>query len=210
MASPLSESGSAQNAIGPLRTQADRLAFVANHRTVVVSTPPAEQAVTLAEAKGWMRITDTANDTAITSLIKGCQAAIESLIGQKLVTQSLTLTLDQWGEVYTPLDLGPVASVTSVTVSGTLTASTRYRLINNGAGIPNARIVDDGAGLPDPLEDLADIVVIYVAGYGAASAVPEEIKNALLWFIQVAYDDPKATMPKISRSLLAPHISIKV
>ena len=199
-----------ESAIGPLRTAADRLTFVANHSTIVVSTPPAEAALTLAEAKAFMRITDTANDTALTSLIKACQAAVESLIAQKLVNQTLTMTLDRFGSVYTPLTLGPVTGITSITVDGDVVDATRYRLINEGPGIPTARIVDDGAGLPTPLEDFGAIAIVYAVGYGDVPGVPAEIKNAILWFIQVAYDDPNNAMPKISRSLLAPHIAFRV
>ena len=199
-----------RGSIGPLRTQADRLTVVANHRTIEVITPPATAAITLDEAKAWMGITVATFDDRITSLIAGCQDAIESRIKQKLITQSLTLTLDQFGDIYTPLDLGPVLSVTTVTVSGTLIANTRYRLVNNAPGVPSARLVDDDAGLPDPIDDFADIVIVYVVGYGAAVDVPDAIKNAILWYVQVAYDSPDAKLPAISLSLLANYIDIKV
>lgn len=196
-----------RSTVGPLRTQRDRLTLVGNHRTVEVTTAPAEDAVTLAEAKAFMRITVSTDDARITSLITACQLAVESLIKQKLITQTLTLQLDQFGDVYTPLDFGPVVSITSITVSGEAVASTRFRLINNAPGVPTARFVDDGAGLPPPVDDFGDIIIVYVSGYGGASAVPEDIKNAILWFVQVAFDDPNAKMPPISRSLLATHIA---
>lgn len=199
-----------RNTIGPLRTQRDRLTVVANQRTIEVTAPPAEDAVTLVEAKAFMRITVSTDDARITSLITACQDAIESRIGQKLITQTLELTLDQFGDVYTPLELGPVVSVTSVTVSGELIDASRYRLANNAPGVPTARIVDDGAGLPQPVDDFADIQIVYVSGYGDESAVPQSIKDAILWFVQVAFDDPGAVMPKISRNLLQSSISIKV
>ena len=194
-----------RSTIGPLRTQRDVLTFVGNHRTVAESTPPAEQAVTLAEAQSFMGISAGTDDALITSLIKGCQNVIEGEIGQKLITQTLQLVLDQFDAPWTDISSGPVASITSVTVSGALVDSSRYRLINGGAG-PKARLIDYGAGLPSPTEDFAGIVVLYVTGYGAAADVPEHIKNALLWYVQVAYDDPDATLPKVSRNFLQPEL----
>lgn len=198
------------NSVGPLRTQRDRLTVVGNHRTVTVTAAPATDAVTLADAQAFMRIDAGTDDARITSLITACQNSIEDqTLGQKLITQTLQLVLDQFGDLWTELEHGPVASVTSVTVSGTLVDADRYRLANNGTG-SDARLLDDNTGLPTPTEDFADIIIVYVVGYGAAADVPENIKNALLWYVQEAYDDPKATLPPISRSLLQSHIEFKV
>ena len=195
------------NAVGPLRTRRDVLSVVGNHRTVTVTAAPSTDAVTLVEAKAFMRITVATDDDRISSIIKGCQHAIESLLAQKLVTQTLQLVLDQFGELWTNLQFGPVVSVTSVTVNGTLVDATRYDLVGEGAG-PVARLVDDAEGLPTPTDNFGAIVIVYVTGYGAAADVLEEIKNAILWFVQVAYDDPNATIPKISRNLLQPHLIV--
>ena len=195
------------NAVGPLRTRRDVLSVVGNHRTVTVTGAPANDAVTLVEAKSFMRITASTDDTRLTSLIKACQHGIESLIAQKLITQTLTLTLDQFGFLWTDLQFGPVVSVTTVTVSGTLVADTRYQLVNEGEG-PVARLVDDAEGLPTPTDNFGAIVIVYATGYGGAADVPDEIKTALLWCVQAAYDDPDATMPRISRNLLQPHLIV--
>jgi len=199
-------------AIGPLRTQRDVPLIIAARRTHTVSTPPVVQAVTLTEARDFMRIPllFTSDNDRITSLIAACQAAIESLLARKLITQTLTLVLDQFEYAQTLLDLGPVTAVTSVTVSGNLVDDTRYRLVHNAPSSPIAQLVSDGTGWPVPLEDFGDIAVVYAVGYGLAVDVPSAIRNAILWFVQVAYDDPIAHLPPVARSLLAPYIESKV
>ncbi|MEQ1619683.1 MAG: head-tail connector protein, partial [Terricaulis sp.] len=82
--------------------------------TITILTPPASEPITLAEAKLFLRIDQTAEDPLITTLIAAAREAVEVACGRALITRRVRESLDIWrrdsigGAV---LGLGPVTNV---------------------------------------------------------------------------------------------------
>ena len=115
-----------------------------------------------------------------------------------------------------PLPFSPVASVSSVTylddAGGSQTlAGTAWRLQTGHAG-PYVEIDDD---VTLPTLDYRDdaVTVTFVAGYGAAAAVPAAIQHALIMIVAEMYDHREdavigqtvARVPIIVDRLVAPY-----
>lgn len=97
------------------------------------------------------------------------------------------------------LPLGPVQSIASIKyfdadeAEQTVPAET-YALVTDGLG---ARIdLVSGADWPSPVYDRADAVrITFVAGYGAAAAVPAPIRQAALLYAAHLYEHREAVGP---------------
>jgi uncharacterized phiE125 gp8 family phage protein len=161
------------------------------HAPVLV-TPPAEQPVSLAEAKAHLRVTSNDDDVLIGSLIKAATAKLDGysgILGRALVTQTWAVDLDRFGDRLR-LPLRPVQSVATVQyydtagVQQTL-AGAGYALLADAIGsyvalAPNA-VWPGTYGRSDAVR------VTFVAGYGNAAAVPEPIRVAILLAVQHLY-----------------------
>ena len=78
---------------------------------------PVAEPVTLSEAKAHLRVSDTAEDTLITGLIKAAREEVEETTGLALITQDWRLYLDCWPPSgIVRLRRNPVQSVIQVTV----------------------------------------------------------------------------------------------
>jgi uncharacterized phiE125 gp8 family phage protein len=185
---------------------------------LVLTSGPAVEPVTLAEAKAHLRVDGTAEDTLIASLIIASRLHIEAALGIALVTQSWSYFLDAWPpRAELTLPLRPVQSIAAVRLYAadesvdTLDADS-YLL--DGAGVP-ARLVRAAAlTWPRPGRVANGVEVAFVAGYGAAAAdVPAPIRQAVLllvahWYEHrepVAIGQPGTTVPAMVAELLAPY-----
>jgi uncharacterized phiE125 gp8 family phage protein len=163
-----------------------------------VTTPPASEPVTLAEAKTWLKRDDTtADDTLISDLIGAARAYCERETGRALLTQTVTEYFDGWPACCTlELALAPVASITSVgyvadgetSMTYTTWATTEYNtdLVSQPARIVKKENID----YPD-LECVPNSVkVIYVAGSTSASAdALKEIRLAMRLLLAKWYEN---------------------
>lgn len=150
---------------------------------VQVTTAPATQAVSDAEAVAHAKIDSdaaTADSALINDLVLSAILWAEQYTNRALVTQTITLTLES-DEFTQPFHLPrpPFGAVTSFNVydeddAATEITSANYRIV----GDDPARIEQkaDGWSLS---RDVAAAIIVYTAGYGAASAVPEDIKTAI-------------------------------
>jgi len=129
--------------------------------------------------------TDTVN-----IYIASVREKAESITRRKLITASLTLTLDGFPSGREPIEIPrpPLQSITSIKyydtdgVQQTL-SSALYRVI--AETIPNCQpgivLPVYGEVWPSTRDDLAVVTITYSAGYGAAgSAVPASIRNWML------------------------------
>ncbi len=130
----------------------------------MLTTPPATEPLDLVAAKLHLRVDQAQDDALIESLIVAAREQAEFLTGQKLVTQSWTVTADTAGELLL-YGLTPVQSVVSDGPSFSV----------NGNLPPTLRM--DGAG---------DFVV--TCGFGDASAVPASIRQWMLLRIGAMYE----------------------
>lgn len=163
-------------------------------------TPPAEEPFDLAAAKLHLREDDTGQDSIVSALITAARSYCESFLNRALITQTWDLTLDCFPYTYRPgvdsnaimVPRAPLQSVTSITyldtngTSQTL-ASTEY--IVDPKQEPGRIVPAHGKSWPSAQDRVNAVVVRFVAGYGAAAAVPEKIKAAMKLLIGHWYEN---------------------
>jgi uncharacterized phiE125 gp8 family phage protein len=184
---------------------------------LVLTSGPAVEPVTVAEAKAHLRVDGTAEDVLISSLILTSRLHIEAALGLALITQSWRLLLDQWPKgMSVELPMRPVQSIGSVTVYGAdltpvVLAATDYIL--EGQGVP-PRLTRTGPFWPPALRAASGIEIVFTAGFGAAATdVPAPIRHALMMLIAHWYEhrDPieigtaEANIPASISELLMPY-----
>jgi uncharacterized phiE125 gp8 family phage protein len=164
--------------------------------SIQLVTPPAEEPVTLIEAKLHLRVDFDDDDTLIASLITTARQAAETLTGRQLITARWKQVLDCFpgpslmgvpaGQAFTLpghailLAKAPVQSVISInyldmgSVSQTMPVS-NYTV---DSACEPARITPVfGQIWPICLPQIGAVSVTFDAGYGTAAQVPEGIKS---------------------------------
>ena len=159
-------------------------------------TAPAAEPITAAEAKTHDRIDGTDSDTLLALYITAARQMTERMFGLALVTQTWDFSFDAfppatrfdpWGAI--PLPLPPLQSVTSISYldgngdSQTVSTSVYDVHANPTQPEPGRITLGYGQSWPDVLCIPEAITVRFVAGFGAASAVPEDIKTALKFMV---------------------------
>lgn len=202
------------------------------HRPVLL-TPPALLPVSLAEAKGHLRVAHGEEDGLIEGMVRAAVDHLDGwtgILGRCLVEQVWRQDFDRF-ERCLALPLGPVISVTSVTwrnAAGQLAtvASASYAL-RTDAGGRSVISFDREFAFPTDLHESAAVAVTYVAGYPtipevpaddddpgtpAQVTVPNAIKVAIMLMVGHWYENREATgsgslatMPMSTEMLLSPY-----
>ncbi|MBN1807189.1 MAG: phage head-tail connector protein [Sedimentisphaerales bacterium] len=147
-----------------------------------VTTPPSVEPVTLNEAKLHLRVDHTDEDALITSLIKVAREWCENFQNRAYITQTITLTLDEFPDVFT-VPRPPLQSVTSIKYIDTdgvqQTLSSGIYDVDSQSE-PGRIALAYGQSWPGIRGDINSVEVVYVAGYGdTADNVPERVKAAI-------------------------------
>lgn len=159
-------------------------------------TPPAEEPVSLAEARLHLRVDFTDDDALITSLISAARQAAETLTGRQFVTARWKLVLDRFpgacgssdtaGQTFSLpghailLPKCPVQSVVaieSLDMANTLQTMPPGEYTIDTACEPARVTPVFGSLWPISLPQIGAVSVIFDAGYGDAASVPEGIKS---------------------------------
>lgn len=172
---------------------------------LAVITPPSEEPVSLTELKAHLRVDSTDDDAYITSLGKAGREWVESYCHRQLVTATWDLRLDKFSSEFL-LPLPELQSVTSIKyidtdgVTQTVTGSTY--VIDTDQEPGRIRLAYDKSWPDDRRSEKNGVTIRFVAGYGAASAVPDQIKAALFLYTGHLYEHREAvTIGRISRIL---------
>lgn len=151
-----------------------------------VITAPTEEPVTLTEAKAYLRVDGTSDDTLITSLIVAARQKGEEIARRAFVTQTLEETVDSWCLTF-KVARPPLQSVTSVKYKNFYgVESTWTNYIVDTYSEPGVILFQTLPG--DLLQKTGAITIRFVAGYGAASAVPANVKNSILALVMYWYE----------------------
>lgn len=159
-------------------------------------TAPAQEPVSLAEAKRHLRVESTDDDALITALISAARQAAETLTGRQFVTARWKLVLDSFpGPSLMGVPAGlpfslpghaillpkcPVRSVPAIRyldMAGTTQLMPRADYIVDTACEPARVTPVFGKIWPISLPQIGAVSVIFDAGYGDAASVPEGIKS---------------------------------
>ncbi len=186
--------------------------------SLVMTSGPGLEPITLAEAKAHLRIDSTADDALIQSLIVTSRLHIEAALGLALITQSWSWFLDRWPKALrVALPLRPVQAVTSVRhwrVDATSETLNPALFFLDGHAMP-ARLAWLGTAPPaEPERRVNGIEIAFTSGFGAtAESVPSTIRHALLLLVAHWYENREPVeigsgvnaVPPMVAELLAPH-----
>lgn len=167
-------------------------------------TAPASEPITFAEAKLHVKVESsvTADDALITSLIVAARGKVETDAQRQLITATWKAILDRFPNNDTEvieLPLPPLQSVSSVqyvdTAGALQTWAASNYIVEASAG-PWAR---EGRLAPAISQSYPDAGVVpeavrvqFIAGYGAATSVPQELKQAMYLLIGHWYEHREA------------------
>lgn len=154
--------------------------------SVTVVTPPAEEPISRAEARLHMRVDATDEDSLIDNLIVAVRRHAEGFTGRTFVTTTFDLFLDAFptednGTIFVPgPPLSSVATVKYIDLNGAeqTVASSVYDEDTDRE--PGRIALAFNESWPSARTDIQAVTVRYVAGYGAASDVLDDIKAAIL------------------------------
>jgi uncharacterized phiE125 gp8 family phage protein len=145
---------------------------------------PAEEPVSLAEAKAFLKVDDTAEDGLITTLIGAARLHVEGVTGKALLAQSWRIVLDDWPEGgAVKLPVSPLIAVTAITAVDDHGGSHDIALaqfLSEPDRLIVPRVV---TGMP-VLQERQGLEIDYVAGFGTEPEdVPADLRQALLGLV---------------------------
>lgn len=180
---------------------------------------PMEPAVSLDYAKKFIRVSTTADDELLTTLLRAAEQRLDGrdgILGRCLMAQTWRYDVPSWSGMPIYIPLPPLIQVTGITYLDSVGASqvldpALYRVV--GAGSARASLVAEiGVSVPTMAAGQADgFSITFDAGYQSDSspeniAVLETIRQAIVLMAKSWYDMPnQEDIPEVVNSLIAPH-----
>jgi uncharacterized phiE125 gp8 family phage protein len=186
--------------------------------SLVPILPPAQEPVSLADAKLHLRVDVPDDDTLISRLITGARSQIERGLGRALITQSWTWWLDAWPPGYAvSLPLAPLQSIEQVRIyaaddSFSVLPANGYLL--DGQGSPPRLIRRGTLAWPQPVRPGNGIAIDFTAGHGSQPTdVPAALRIAVLVLVGHWYENRQladasgasVALPPMVRDLIDPY-----
>ena len=167
------------------------------YRSLKVNTAAVNPLFTTAQAKEFLKVDVTADDTIIDNLIAAATESCQIYTNQYFIDTVVTQYSDNWAEFYT-LYKSPVSAITHVKYydsddSQQTLASSNYIL--DGTSKPARIGISVTGSLPNLADRINAVEVKYTVGYGNASTdVPEGIKQAVLLTIGNWYENRQSVI----------------
>jgi len=185
-------------------------------RSLVVSTPPTIEPVTLAEAKTHCRVDIDDDDTLLERLISSARVYCESVCRRAFIEQTLQLRCDSFPAEFR-LPRPPFMSIASdglkyYNTAGMLTTLAASQYQTDVSSLVGRIVPAYGCSWPSARGQTDDVLVTYKAGFGATAAlVPAPIRQAILMMVGHWYDHrepvvigaPVANLPLAVDALLS-------
>lgn len=160
--------------------------------TLKLKTAATTAALTLAEAQSHCRVTDAAESVYLDSLLKAATQHAERITGRAFVTQTWYYYLHRFPSGEIKLPLPPCQSVTAITYTdsdGTASQTLSSALYELHIEEEPAIIVPAyGESWPSTYAMPNVVRIEFVAGYGAVSVVPAELKQLMLEWVELTYE----------------------
>jgi uncharacterized phiE125 gp8 family phage protein len=188
--------------------------------TYALVTPPAAEALSLADVKAHLRLDGADEDDLLKSLIIAARKYLESQTGLCLITQGFRLYLDDWPETEViQIAKGPLQVIESVMI---------YDETGKGMALSLEGHVLDAVSVPARLflhnrpvagRALNAIEINMLAGFGdSGSEVPDTLKRAMLMHIAlmwelrgaIAQDMQPAAVPAGYERLISPYMPVRL
>ena len=172
-----------------------------------VTSQPSTEPCTAAEAKLAARLTATGLDALITSdFIPAARRLCELRTGRSLITQTIVYSAEEWpDENEITLSHGPIVSITSVTyrdINGTTqTISSAQYELRQDSDYASARVcLLPSYSWPSLGSYENAAMVTFVAGYGASTDIPKELRS---WVIAAVAEMLKTGVADVPRDFAA-------
>ena len=179
-----------------------------------LSAAAATPIITTAEAKNFLRVDSSADDSLIDLFVDAATLQMQNHLHRALITQSWTLTMDSFsrysanaldnlGDGIHDLPISyvyrddvvflarmPIQSIASVKTTDTSDAQTEFASSNYDFSAETGKLfLKEGSVWPTSLRANEAIEIIYVAGYGdAATDVPSPIRQAIYYQLGRMYE----------------------
>ncbi|HHY49915.1 MAG TPA: hypothetical protein GYA10_09230 [Alphaproteobacteria bacterium] len=146
---------------------------------------PAEEPVSLAEARAFLRLDDTAEDGLVQTLIAAARLHIEGTTARAMLRQSWRLVLDAWpANRDIRLPVGPLATVSALTVFDPAGDPQEVDFADFVIDRATPRLLLPASFAPPAMRERQGIEIDFVAGYGEEPAdVPADLRQALLTLV---------------------------
>ena len=156
--------------------------------SLILTSPPAVEPVSLVEAKAHLRVPHADDDAYITTLISAARRLIEQRSGLRLINQGWSLFVDCWPDrPDLSLGLSPVSAISDIITFSDADATSTYDAAHyylDAATKPCRVVLRNGRLAPRGSRPVNGIEVRFVAGFGATgAAVPQDLRQALLVII---------------------------
>ncbi len=155
---------------------------------LTVISPAAEAPLSLDAAKAFLRVGDAAEDSFIADLLQSACKRLEQVAGLALVTQTVRLTWTGWPSSLqgrgARLPIAPVRDVLSVTVTDADGAATLY---GDRFQLLCGRLCLRPWSMLPPAPSGGRIEIDLEVGFGAATDLPGDLREALLHLIAAMY-----------------------
>lgn len=159
--------------------------------SLLLTTPPVAEPLSLAEAKAHLRVPHGDDDVFISTLITSARRRIETRTGLRLVTQGWSQFLDCWPPFgMVDLALNPILSVGDVLIYGeddTPSTIDPAHYLLDATSRPPRVVFRQGRSPSPPGRRAKGIEIRVIAGFGNASNVPQELKQAMLLVVADAF-----------------------
>jgi uncharacterized phiE125 gp8 family phage protein len=179
----------------------------------ILLTPPAGEPLSLAEARGFLRVETDEDDALIAALITAARLHVEAQTGLALMTQAWRMVFDRWpacGRI--PVRPAPLRSITAARVfvrdGHALTVDTQA-FVEDLAAMTLA-FIPWAMALPTRIA--AGIEIDVAVGFGDASDVPEPLRHAIRLLVAHWYEyrglvaaDAGPMVPSTVAALLLPY-----
>lgn len=164
-----------------------------------VVVPPAEEPVTLAEAKAHLRMEESIDDVEISKMITAARQYVEKVCGRGLVLQTLELIVGDWPLVLYGLRLpgghladDPQVGVKYLDTNGvlqTLATDVFFTTSLDGDAGPGRLWRATNASWPSKSSRPDSVRVQYRVGWATPADVPEALKHAVKLKISNLYEN---------------------
>lgn len=154
-------------------------------------TPPAQEPITLAEAKAHLRITEPDQDDLIAAHLQAAREQAEQITGRAFMPQAWRVTLDAFPAGAIELPRPPLAAVTSIKYidpAGVQQTITPADYMLDTATEPGWVLPVAGKQWPATQDRINAVEVVYTVGWPDAAAVPGAIKAWIKLRLQCLFD----------------------
>lgn len=176
-----------------------------------IFTQTGAEPVALADAKNYLRIDQSSDDSLVTALVQSARSTAEKYINKIIVQKTVTMTMDMLpGGIGFKLPYGPVQSLSSITLTDNTGTTTTWDSSNYTLDISGQRVIYSAiAVFPTSYNVASSVVVTYVAGYGLATditTIPGGIVQAIRHLVAATYENREvsAAVPPLVCTLLQP------